>query len=126
MTREFNGFEDESTFFGGTNRVSAKDCAAILEMIYRGDLVSRYRSNYLENLLLNHDTTYKIPAGLPEGTEAANKTGEMSDTENDVAIVYSESCDYIICVLSNGWENTNEAIDNIREISAAVYQYFNK
>ena len=50
----------------------------------------------------------------------------MSDTENDVAIVYSENCDYIICVLSNGWENTNEAIDNIREISAAVYQYFNK
>ena len=79
----------------------------------------------MEDLLLNHHTRYKIPAGLPEGVLCGNKTGEMDTTENDAAIIYGEACDYILVVLSSDWNSKDEAISRIASISAMVYGYLN-
>ena len=43
----------------------------------------------------------KIPAGLPEGIESANKTGELSGIENDAAIVWGENTDYILVIMND-------------------------
>lgn len=64
----------------------------------------------------------KIPAGLPEGTKCANKTGETDEYQHDAAIVYSPGGDYILCIMSS---NCGAAITNIQDISATVYDYFN-
>ena len=80
----------------------------------------------MEALLLNQQTRYKIPAGLPEGVLCGNKTGEMDTTENDAAIIYGDECDYILVVLSGGWNSKDEAIGRIKGISGVVYEYLNE
>lgn len=127
MTFEYNGFNNSATNTSSENynQVSAKDCGKLLEDIYRRNWVNRAVSNEMEKLLLSQNTRYKIPAGLPDGVLCGNKTGEMSYTENDAAIVYAEDCDYILVVLSSDWGSKDTAISRIRDISSTVYEYLN-
>lgn len=126
MTVEYNGFDNTATNSGnGINQVAAKDVGKLLEDIYRRTWMSRAVSNEMEEMLLAQQTRYKIPAGLPDDVLCANKTGEMSSTQNDAAIIYSDACDYILVVLSNGWSNTNTAISRIAALSTLVYEFFN-
>lgn len=125
-THEYNGFNDDSTILDSehSNQVTARDCGKLLERVYHRTFGSRKVCNEIETMMLKQDTRYKIPAGLPEEAEVGNKTGEMDTVENDIAIVYGEKSDYILCVLSGGWENKNEAISHISEISAVTYDFF--
>ncbi|MCD8336212.1 MAG: class A beta-lactamase-related serine hydrolase [Lachnospiraceae bacterium] len=111
----------------GTNHTTVEDCGALLEAIYCGECVSFADSMEMLNLLLQQDTTTKIPAGVPEGIEVANKTGETDDESHDVAIVFGEETDYILCVMSTGVEEmgTGNADALIVEISSLVYEFLN-
>lgn len=77
-------------------------------------------------LLKGQQRREKIPGGLPEGVVTANKTGEVSTMEHDVAIVYGPGRDYVLCVMSVGLVDTQAARQHIREISAAVYEAFRR
>ena len=127
MTMEYNGFDDSATIMDPEhfNQVTAKDCGKLFEDIYRRTWVSRGISNEIEDMLLAQQTRYKIPAGLPEGVLCGNKTGEMDATENDAAIIYAKDCDYILVVLSNGWNSKDQAITRIQSVSSLVYDYLN-
>lgn len=69
--------------------------------------------------------TWKIPAGLPAGVISGNKTGELGDTENDTAIVYSQGAPYVLSVMSTSLTSTYRAQMMIREISSMVYRAIN-
>lgn len=127
-THEYNGFNDSSTILDSEhfNQVSAKDCGILLEQIYRRTFGSRTVCNEIEELMLNQNTRYKIPAGLPEGIAVGNKTGEMDTVENDAAVIYGEKSDYILCILSSDWDSKNEAITHIAELSSVVYDFFSE
>lgn len=107
----------------GRNYVSPYDCGVLLEKIYNRTLVSPDFSDEMMTLLKNQQRTSKIPYYLPENTLCANKTGENSNVQSDVGIVYSPGCDYIICVITN---NAPSGINVIRQISLMTYEYFNK
>ena len=125
-TVQVNGIADPSLWVsdGRINETSAADCGKLLEMIYNRELVSHYASYRFENLLNNQEVNYKIPAGLPEGTHISHKTGEVDDTENDTAIIYTPNGDYIFCILSTDLTDTGSAVDHIHEITAMVYEWF--
>lgn len=106
------------------NYTSVRDCGQFLENVYRGTCVSEAASAQMLELLKAQELTGKIPAGLPEGTVTANKTGEVSTMEHDAAIVYSPSGDYILCVMSVNLADTETARQHIRDISATVYHFF--
>lgn len=126
-THQYNGLDDQELWYTPAllNRTSASDCAAFLEQVYQGTLVSHQASRYMEELLMQQQLLNKIPAGLPEGTLSASKTGETDDTENDAAIVYSAGGDYILCILSTGLADRDAAVETIRRLSAAVCACFN-
>ncbi len=108
----------------GHNYTSTEDCGMLLEEIYDGTCVSEDASRQMLRLLLQQETTYKIPAGVPEGNLVANKTGENENVTHDVAIVFGKQTNYILCVMaSNIDQRVEEAADLITEISACVYQY---
>lgn len=107
----------------GRNYTTVEDCGLMMEKIYKGKCVSPKASEAFLNLLLNQEHVDKIPAGLPEGTKCANKTGDTDEFQHDAAIVYSPGGDYIIAVMSS---NCGAAITNIQDISKTVYDYFNK
>lgn len=106
----------------GRNYTSAVDCGLLLERIYKGQCVSPEASEKFLTLLLDQTHVNKIPAGLPEGTKCANKTGDTDEVQHDGAIVYSPNGVYILCVMSSG---CGSAISNIQTVSKTVYEYFN-
>ena len=110
---------------GKENYVTARACGRILEQILNGSYVSPAASARLLQNLKDQARTGKIPAGVPKGTQTANKTGELSNTENDAAIIWSPGGTYILCVMSTDLSNTASARQSIVEISRMVYEYFN-
>ncbi len=111
----------------GENYTSVNDCGRFLERVYRRECISTEFSEKMEQLLLNQQRTWKIPAGLPEGVRCANKTGELSDVESDAAIVYAGEQggrDYILCIMTQDLPDTGAAQQKIQELSALVYDYF--
>ena len=125
LSGTFNPSSAAYAYYGGKTSTSAKDCGRLLESIYRGECVSGQASSEMLNMLLNQQRRSKIPAVLPAGVACANKTGEHDTAQNDVAIVYSPNCDYVICVFNNFFVSEYEAIYGIRAISSTVYDYFN-
>lgn len=111
------------------NYTTSGDCLKILQDIYNGNCVCAEASEKMLAMLQNQTVTTKIPSGLPEEASCANKTGEMPEgyglgcIENDIAIVYGENRDYILCVLANNLQGRNEgAKERIAEISGYVYE----
>lgn len=125
-TEQVNGIADPSLWVsdGRVNSTSAADCGRLLEMIYNRELISHFASFRFETLLNKQEVNYKIPAGLPEGTHISHKTGEVDDTENDAAIIYTPYGDYILCILSTNLYDTGTAVDRIHEITRLVHRYF--
>lgn len=107
----------------GRNYASPADSGRLLEMIYNKQFYSESISNDAMEFLKNQQSVYKIPAGLPEGVAAANKTGEMTGVENDAAIVFTDNCDYILCIMGNDIGDEGYGVDTIVRLSEMVYEY---
>ncbi len=109
----------ESTI-NGDNYTSVGDCARFLTKVYRGELE---HSDDMLNLLKQQTRTSKIPAGVPNGVETANKTGELDAVQNDAAIVFADR-PYVLCVMS---ENVpaGSAVSAIVTLSSEVYGMVN-
>lgn len=109
----------------GSNKISAKDTGLLLERIATNKCVSASASKKMKNLLMNQQRRWKIPSSLPSGVQCGNKTGENSNAQNDVAIVYGEKTDYVVCIFSN---HAGEAsgINGIRTLSRMIYDHLNK
>ena len=107
------------------NYTSARECGQVLESILAGEYVSEAASARLLENLKQQQRTEKIPAGVPEGVETANKTGELSNVENDACIIWSEGGTYILCIMSEELTDVTAARREIVALSKLVYEYFN-
>lgn len=110
---------------GENNLTSVKDCGLLLERIYNGECVSKKASQAMLELLLAQKVVTKIPEPLGEEVRTANKTGETDTDQHDIAIVFGQETDYILCVMSENCPNKDTAIQNIRNISQVVYDCLN-
>ena len=71
-------------------------------------------------------TTYQdeIPAGLPPGTPVAHKTGAISGTLHDAAIVYPAGrAPYILVVLTRGIPDQPTAQRLIADLARLVHPW---
>ena len=103
------------------NFTSVKDVVRVLLEIYRGEYVSKEGSLRLLSDLKAQTHRNKIPSGLPDSAMCANKTGELSDVENDAAIIWSSTGPYIMCVMSSHVQ-PGRAQGRIRELASTVYE----
>lgn len=96
---------------------TAADMALLMEAIARGAGVDAVARAHMRELLLAQLTRTGIPAGLPVGVIAGNKTGTWENATHDVAFVEAPGGTYVIAVLSEaGWE-----WDPVARVSRAVY-----
>ena len=109
----------------GDNFTSAKDVGNLLAKIYRGEMVDLHYSEEMVKILKDQTKTTKIPAGLPDGVEYGNKTGETDNVCHDSAIVYSDGGDYVIVVMAKDEGEAWVCGPFITDISRTVYEYFN-
>lgn len=120
------GYEDSSmgrmlleSNENGDNYTSVKDCGLFLERIYKNSIP---HAEEMLNLLKQQERTGKIPAGVPSGIETANKTGELSNVENDAAIVFAGERPYILCVMSENLKDAATARQTIVNLSGDIYE----
>jgi beta-lactamase class A len=78
----------------------------------------------MAEILSRQEFTRMIPAGLPPGTRSANKTGWITRTAHDAAIVYPPGrAPYLLVVMTRGFVSSESAAPVGREISAAVWRH---
>lgn len=110
------------------NRTTAADMAHLLYQLERGTregvrtVASPVSCRHMIEIMLgqtDHDT---IPRLLPSNVRVANKTGELSRSRSDVAIVepFGDS-PYVIAVYTNGLDAPGQAYDGIARISRIIY-----
>lgn len=102
------------------NYTSVNNCGLFLKELYQRQLPG---SDEILEFMRNQERRSKIPAGISDNTMVANKTGELTDVENDVAIVFLDDRPYILCVMTDNLENTASGRDLIVQISSSVYSY---
>lgn len=120
------GVEDEAAFREEiNNEVTAEGLVAVLRLIQEKQAVSPEACAEMLEILHQQEFRSGIPAGLPEGTRVANKTGEISTVAHDAALVYlPEREPYALGILTE-WkpDRTDGRRDTIARISRAVYQH---
>lgn len=104
---------------GKENYTTTADCCNFLKACYQNTLEG---SQQIIGFMKNQTLRSKIPAGIPDDTIVANKTGSLSHVENDAAIVYAESGVYFMCVITNNLSDSAEARKAIAKASEIVYQ----
>lgn len=116
----------------GDNYTSAYDCGKFLKEIYQicsgtTQTPSLLHAEEMYSLLKQQQRTNKIPAALPEGVSFANKTGELSNVENDAGILYNAQGgnDLVIVFLSQNLSSPGEAQNTIAQLSRSIYLYYN-
>lgn len=105
-------------FNGKENYTSPANCCAIMSDYYSGKLAG---AESVINYMRAQATRTKIPAGIPEEAEVANKTGELSSVENDSAIIFAPQGTFFLCIMTNGDADTAAARTDITQAAGLVY-----
>ncbi len=119
------GVEDGKAFDKGLNNTTtARDLAVLLTAIERGTAASRRSCAAMKTVLMRQVFNTEIPAGLPAGVQVAHKTGWITGTLHDAAIVYPKNRPpYVLVVLSRNIADEKAAQQMIADISRQVYAF---
>lgn len=83
------GVEDQKAFDAGRNNVTtARGLGRLLSAIERGEAASSWATAAMRATLLRQEFNDEIPMGLPAGVPVAHKTGWITATTHDAAIIY--------------------------------------
>ena len=101
-------FDTEKAKLGLHNYITAEEVGALLEMMYRGTLVSEAASARMISIMKDQQLNHKIPYlidPMPQAPQIAHKTGEDDNTTHDAAIIFSRE-PFILCICSNDTDVT--------------------
>ena len=123
--RVLRGVEDGKAFATGRNNTTtAADLAVLLEHVELGDALRPQSARLMKEILLRQEFNDEIPAGVPAGTPVAHKTGAITATLHDAAIVYPAGrAPYVLVVLTRGIPDEKVATRLIADISRLVWAY---
>jgi beta-lactamase class A len=107
---------------GEENLSSPAEAVRIMDLLYRGEFVSR---PVCEEILaiLKKPKTGGIVSGLPEGVLVASKPGGIAGVTTEWAIVFLPGRPYALAIMEN-YGMGREARDAMKEISKTLYDYF--
>ena len=111
------------------NRTTPQDMAHLLYEIERSvreglsTVATPESCRAMIEIMLGQTDRDTIPKLLPPGVPVANKTGELSRSRSDVAIIdpFGDS-PYVLTVYANELDSPGEAYSGIAELSRVVYQ----
>lgn len=120
------GVEDLKAFDKGmNNETTARALAVLLTKIATGHAVSPKSDAEMVEILERQHFHDAIPAGLPDGTVVAHKTGNITRIHHDAAIVYGPH-PYVLVVLVRGIEDQKVSGPVIASISREVWNEVSK
>jgi beta-lactamase class A len=113
------GVEDQKAFDAGRNNTTtARDLATLLLAIADGRAAGPDGTRRMLEILEAQEFNDGIPEGLPPGTRVAHKTGEITATYHDAALVYPPGGrPYALVVLTRGHADREQAMGLIRDVA---------
>lgn len=117
------GVEDDAAWAAGLNNtVTAAGLARLMAAIARGEAAAPDACEEMLEILRDQAFNEGIPAGLPEGTRVAHKTGSITGHYHDVALVQPPDGDaYVLVVLTEGLDENDAAPALVARIARAVH-----
>ncbi len=116
------GVEDQKAFDKGmNNQTTARALEALLMKLAQGKAVSAGADAEMVAVLKRQKFHDAIPAGLPDGTVVAHKTGNITKIHHDAAIVYGPR-PYVLVVLVRGIEDQTLSGALIASISRDIWK----
>jgi beta-lactamase class A len=123
--RVLRGVEDLKAYDAGLNNTTTSaDLAVLLEKIERGEALGANSARLMKEILLRQELNDEIPAGVPPGTPVAHKTGSITATLHDAAIVYPPNRKpYVLVVLTRNIPQEKVAQQLIADISRLTWRH---
>jgi beta-lactamase class A len=123
--RVLRGVEDNKAYDAGMNNTTtSSDLAVLLQHVERGDALRADGARLMKEILLRQEFNDEIPAGVPKGTPVAHKTGSITATLHDAAIVYPPGRPpYVLVVLTRKIPAEKTAQALIADISRLVWAH---
>ena len=106
---------------GDENTSTPHEATRIMELLYKGEFISRAVCDDILAILKKGKTT-NIKAALPEDVVIASKPGGIAGVNTEWAIVYLKDRPYVISVMEN--YGMGDAPDITKQISAILYEHF--
>jgi beta-lactamase class A len=122
--RVLRGVEDGKAYAQGLNNVAtARGLSTILVRLAERSAVSEGASIEMLGILRGQKFNEGIPAGLPEGTPVAHKTGSFRGVYHDIAVVEPPGRKpFVLVVLTRGSEDEVAAHKLVAEIARAAIE----
>jgi len=115
------GLEDGKAFAKGLNNTTtARALLQLMDAIGRGQAVDEDSSKRMVAVLKRQTFNEDIPAGLPQGTPVAHKTGNITAIEHDAAIVFAPR-PFVLVILTRGFARPADAAALMAEITRRLY-----
>lgn len=120
------GVEDQKAFDKGlSNSTTARALAVLMEKLAVGKAVSPKADAEMVAILKRQKFRDAIPAGLPEDTPVAHKTGSITKIHHDAAIVYGPR-PYVLVILVRGIQDQKVSGPLMASISREIWNELSK
>ena len=114
--------QDDKAFEKGLNNTTtARALLALMEALAQGRAVDKASSGEMIAILKRQTFNDRIPAGLPPGIAVAHKTGEITRSQHDAAIVYADR-PFALVVLVRGLQDPEQGSALTADITRALYR----
>ncbi len=106
------------------NYTTAREMASLLEKIYRRQLVDRFSSELMLNILKQNKGHSRLAKYLPISWGLGHKTGLLRKSCHDVGIIFSPRGEYILAVLTGQVADYKTAKNFISKVAKITFDYY--
>jgi beta-lactamase class A len=104
-----------------SNKTTARDLGLLMQILGKGNQFPEALNADMLAILKAQKFNEMIPAGLPEGTVVAHKTGNITKHHHDAALVYPPNkSPYVLVILIKGIADIKESAKIGARISGAI------